>query len=115
MFTNKVKIEKEIKLKEFNFKLLHGILPCNKNLEKWKIRANDKCDVRGSSQTIDHLLYYCNYVRPLWRLVERKAGIIITFQQILGLDTLFEYDSITTIISFLIYKECVTGTLRSFS
>ena len=24
VFTNKVKIEKEIKLKEFNFKLLHG-------------------------------------------------------------------------------------------
>ena len=36
VFTNKVKSEKEIKLKEFNFKILHGILPCNKNLEKWK-------------------------------------------------------------------------------
>ena len=69
VFTNKVKTEKEIKLMEFNFKLLHGILPCNKNLEKWKIRSNDKCDVCGSSQTIDHLLYNCNYVRPLWRLV----------------------------------------------
>ena len=71
----------------------------------WKIRANDKCDVCGSSQTIDHLLYNCNYVRPLWRLVERKVGIIISFEQILGLDPLFEYDSITTIISILIYKE----------
>ena len=27
VFTKKVKFEKEIKLKEFNFKLLHGILP----------------------------------------------------------------------------------------
>ena len=113
VFTNKVKIEKEIKLKEFNFKLLHGILPCNKNLEKWKIRANDKCDVCGSSQTIDHLLYYCNYVRPLWRLVERKVGIIITFEQILGLDPLFEYDSITTIIGFLIYKEWLLLSLEN--
>ena len=34
VFTNKVKAEKEIKLKEFNFKLLYGILPSNKNLEK---------------------------------------------------------------------------------
>ena len=34
VFTKKVKFEKDIKLKEFNFKLLHGILPCNKNLEK---------------------------------------------------------------------------------
>ena len=30
VFTNNVKREKEIKLKEFNFKILHGILPCNK-------------------------------------------------------------------------------------
>ena len=35
-FTKNIKLEKEIKLKEFNFKLLHGILPCNRNLEKWK-------------------------------------------------------------------------------
>ena len=34
VFTNKVKAEKEIKLKEFNFKLLYGILPCNKNLRE---------------------------------------------------------------------------------
>ena len=33
-FTKKVKLEKEVKLKEFNFKLLHGILPCNRNLKK---------------------------------------------------------------------------------
>ena len=35
-FTNKVKSEKEIKLKEFDFKLLRNILNCNKNLEKWR-------------------------------------------------------------------------------
>ena len=78
----KVKIEKEAKLKEFNFKLLHGILPCNKNVEKWKIR----CDVCGSSQTIDNLLYNCNHVRPLWRIVERKLGITFSFEQILVLE-----------------------------
>ena len=99
--------------KEFNFQLLHGISSCNKNLEKWKIRANDKCDVCGSSQTVDHLLYNCNYVRLLWRLVARKVGIIISFEQILGLDPLFEYDSITTIISFLSYKEWLLLSLEN--
>ena len=38
MFTKKVVAEKEIKLKEFNFKVLHGILPCNVNLKNWKNR-----------------------------------------------------------------------------
>ena len=30
VFIKKTVKEKEIKLKEFNYKLLHGILPCNK-------------------------------------------------------------------------------------
>ena len=67
-FSAKVVQEKEIKLKEFNFKLLHNILPCNKNLAKWKIKPNDRCDVCGQSQTIEHLLYSCIYVKPLWRV-----------------------------------------------
>ena len=33
----KIVLEKEIKLKEFNFKMLHGILSCKKNLKQWKI------------------------------------------------------------------------------
>ena len=76
VFTNKVKSEKEIKLKEFNLKILHGILPCNKNyilgsrnqIATWKIRGNDKCNVCGASQTIDHLLCNCSYDRKeVWR------------------------------------------------
>ena len=31
-FVKKLLKEPEIKLKEFNFKILHGILPCNSNL-----------------------------------------------------------------------------------
>ena len=37
--------ETERKFKEFNFKVLHGILPCNRNLMRWKIRYDDNCDV----------------------------------------------------------------------
>ena len=46
-YTERVWLEKEIKLKEFNFKVLHGILPCDKNLKQWKIRMSDCCDVCG--------------------------------------------------------------------
>ena len=53
-FSTKVAQEKEIKLKEFNFKLLHNILPCNKNLAKWRIKPNDRCDVCGQSQAVKH-------------------------------------------------------------
>ena len=101
-FTKRVKLEKEIKLKEFNFKLLHGILLCNRNLEKWKLKSNDKCDVCSLSKTIEHLLYGCTYVKPLWRLTEKYLGVNIGYKQILGLDKLFKEDVVVTIICFLI-------------
>ena len=49
VFTKKVALVREIKLKEFNFKVLHGILPCNLNLMQWKIRDSHKCDICGES------------------------------------------------------------------
>ena len=70
-FTKKIKLKKEVKLKEFNLKLLHGILLCNRNLEQWKLRRDDKCDVCSVSQTIEHLLHECMHVKPLWRLIEK--------------------------------------------
>ena len=47
------------KLREFHFKVIFGILPCNKNLKTWCKREDPICDVCDSCQTIDHLLYYC--------------------------------------------------------
>ena len=64
-FTKKVAFAKEIKLKEFNFKVLHFILPCYLNLMRWKIR-----DICAETQTIEQLLYMCVYVRHLWQIVE---------------------------------------------
>ena len=49
IYAEKVWLENEIKLKEFKFKVLHGILACNKNLKQWKIRMRDSCDVHGRS------------------------------------------------------------------
>ena len=71
--------------KEFNFKLLHGILPCNKNLMKWKVRFNSVCDVCDETQTIVHLLYDCYYVKPLWKVIDNVCKTKVTFKQILGL------------------------------
>ena len=38
VFEKKVTLECEIKLKEFNFKLLHGCLPCNRTSTPWWIK-----------------------------------------------------------------------------
>ena len=80
--------------------MLHGVLPCNRNLKKWRIRLYDKCDVCELPQTIEHLLFECRYVKPLWDVIEKRIGARISFKQILGLDNLFREDSILSVISF---------------
>ena len=82
--------EKEIKLKEFNFKVLHGILACNVNLTRWKIKEIDECDVCRLPQTIEHLLFTCRYVAPLWRIVDSVFDITVSFETILGVDDFCE-------------------------
>ena len=84
VFTRKVVSEKEIKLKEFNFKVLHKILPCNENLKRWRIKASDECDVCGLPQTIEHLLLTCRYVTPLWQIVDSVFDINVSFETILS-------------------------------
>ena len=79
VYTRKVVSEKEIKLKEFNFKVLHGILACNVNLKRWKIEETDECDVCRLPQTIEHLLFTCRYVAPLWRIVDSVFDIDVSF------------------------------------
>ena len=105
VFIKKIVQEKEIKLKEFNYKLLYGILPCNKNLMKWKLKLNNECDVCQQQQSIKHLLWECVYVKPLWEIVEKMCDFEITFDKILGIEECYSQDRILTLISFLIYKE----------
>ena len=70
-------------------------------------------------QTIEHLLYDCTYVKPLWKLIEKYLGVNIGYKQILGLDNLFKEDAmfkedaIVTIICFLIYKEWLVLSLKN--
>ena len=115
VYTRKVVSEKEIKLKEFNFKVLHGILACNVNLKRWKIKETDECDVCRLPQTIEHLLFTCGYAAPLWQIVDSVFDINVSFETILGVDDFCEYDNIVTLVCFLIYKEWLVLSLENKS
>ena len=113
IYIEKVWLEKEIKLKEFNFKVLHGILPCNKNLKQWKIRICDSCDVCGEVQTIEHLLWDCRYVRSLWKIVESVLDMRLNFDMILGINNSCKESYVLTLVSFLVYKEWLLLSLEN--
>ena len=112
IFRTKLVEEKEMKLREFNFKLLHGSLPCNSNLKRWKLRTTDNCDVCQEPQSIEHLLWKCDYVKPLWSIVEKVCDFEITYGKILGTDDCCKQDRVLTLMSFLVYKECLLLSLE---
>ena len=88
-------------------------MPCNENLEKWKLKSNDKCQVCSLSQTIEYLLYECMYVKLPWSLIENYLSVSVAYKQIFGLDKLFKEDAIVTIICFLIYKELLVLSMEN--
>ena len=58
-------------------------------------------------------MYECCYVQPLWHTVEVVFNTDITYRRILGIEEDFDYDSIATILCFLIYKEWLLLSLEN--
>ena len=69
LFVRRVCYEQDKKLKEFNFKMLYGILPCGVNLKKWKIRQTSLCDLWRVYVIRQSHIYYSN-VSICTRIVE---------------------------------------------
>ena len=70
---------KEVKLKEFIFKIFHNIYPSNFNLEKMKLLDTNTCDFCGEIDYVEHALVNCIRLRPFWEAVlkwtKREVGI----------------------------------------
>ena len=83
--TSMIKIRniKDFKIKEFNFKVIHGILSCECNLKIWKLQDYDVCIECGNQHTILHLLYECPTARSLWELVEQCFNFSISSDTII--------------------------------
>ena len=64
------------RLKQFNFKLLHRILPSKYNLCKWNIRSDSLCNTCGIPETTFHFLVSCKRVTTYWKIVLRMIRYI---------------------------------------
>ena len=72
----KFKYIKDNKIKQFNFKLLHRILPSKDNLFKWNILSDNHCNICRCQETTMHMLFECKEVKILWRIIERMIFFI---------------------------------------
>ena len=65
----------------------------------------DKCDVCQEPQSIEHLLWECDYVKPLWSIVEKVCDFEITYDKILEIEDDCKQDHMLTLRAFLVYNE----------
>ena len=70
------------KLRDFNFKVLHGILPCGYLLSKWHSEIRKSCNICGQIETIKHMLFECTTVKAIWRKVSLAIKINIQWKHI---------------------------------
>ena len=115
VYGNKIYIQKIINIKdkeiaEFNYKLLHNLLNCNKQLSKWKVGQSNECPNCSELENIFHLLYSCDIVKHIWHVVQVCVSFDISWKIILcgffhevNKKTL-TYNNLISFIAFKIYK-----------
>ena len=57
------------KIAEFNFKLIHNIVPCGKVLHKWNTKVSERCNLCREIESVEHLIFLCRGVKFVWECV----------------------------------------------
>ena len=66
-------VTNSVKLRDFQYRLLHKRVPCNKVLYRWKIKSKPECDFCSMQGTIVHTLLECIHVHTFWTGVKSKC------------------------------------------
>ena len=112
IYSQKVILLFDKKLSEFNFKLLHNIVPCGYVLAKWEPQIVADCDICNVNENVKHMLYDCPSVFDIWELVSLAVGFHIKWKHLVcgfltcdSCDKIIFYNLIFTIIMYAIFKE----------
>ena len=114
MYIRKLFLIKDKQLPEFNFKVMNSILPCNVNLVWWQKKAVETCNICGINETIEHILFSCQYAAAIWQSFNNLTGMRITLNDIIIGDDLIEsYNFVVTLLAFLIYKKWLLESMNN--
>ena len=105
-YKQKILLIPDNKFKEFNFKLLHNILPCGANLKRCKLKEINSCTICKENQDNIHMLYTCRQIRHIWQSLNDVINVNIRpIHIICGHHSIPDF--IITLISYIIYKEYI--------
>ena len=61
-------ITNSVKLRSFQFRLIHKAIVLNSHLFRWGLREDNLCSFcNASKETITHLFYDCNIIKEIWQ------------------------------------------------
>ena len=99
------------KLAEFNFKLLHNIIPCGKILNKWNKKVSEKCNKCNEIETTEHMIFLCSNVRYVWGCVSNILKVNVKWKTIICGFVSSEYNEnvklsniVISIVAYSIFK-----------
>ena len=111
IYEQKLSDVKAVKLKEFNFKLLHNIVPCGYILSKWIPNVDKNCKRCGEVETTKHMLFDCTYIQGIWSRLSSIISITLKWKHVVTGFYNFEsksvrvYNYLISIVVYAIFKE----------
>ena len=63
-------ITTEERMRYFQYKILHRIIPSNSYLKLVNIRENETCHLCQTKETIDHMFWECHQINSFWNEIE---------------------------------------------
>ena len=66
---------KEIKLQDFQWKVVHNIFPTNILLTRMGIKKSEKCEICGVTDFVEHMFYECQRIAGFWKSVEQTISM----------------------------------------
>ena len=108
IYSQKVKLISIPKIAEFNFKLLHNIVPCGYVLNKWNTKIDMNCQVCNSLETTKHMIYDCHRVRQIWNMISDLLKVNISWKKIVCGFPGYELSNKITILNYVISVICYT-------
>ena len=100
------------KLAEFNFKVLHNIVPNGIKISKWDKTISSLCDYCKMPENTEHMLYKCSRIKCLWSKISRVLGINVSWKTLVCgfikrelTEKLKFYNLVLTLIMYGIFKQ----------
>ena len=109
VYHDKIKNQPEMKLSEFNYKIISGILATNYMLHKWRHSEHEHCIYcTEPKHTSIHLVYDCTHAQSIWRKVGNQFSHQLNLKNIITGNELTKTENhVITIICYVIYKKFI--------